>query len=99
MHIVISQFEVENDLEHEVKQAFRQRPHLVENAPGFIRLDVISPHDNPAEIMLITYWQQQTDYETWHKSHHYKDAHQGIPAGLKLKRGATRIRAYEHVSS
>ena len=44
-----------NDMDAEVKQAFLLRPHLVDNAAGFVRMDVLSPEDMPNEIWLITY--------------------------------------------
>lgn len=53
----ISKFEVRNNMEDEVWEAFRNRPELVENANGFVGLNVISPKDNPAEFWLITYWE------------------------------------------
>ncbi|CCQ74735.1 antibiotic biosynthesis monooxygenase [Magnetospira sp. QH-2] len=99
MHIVISRFEVANGLEAEVKKAFRERPHMVDGAPGFIRIDVVSPLDNPAEIQLITFWEDEASYETWYHSHAYSDSHAGIPKGLKLNPKKTKIRAYEHVVS
>lgn len=48
MIAVISKFEVRNGMEDEIKDAFRNRPKLVENAKGFVRLDVLSPLSNPA---------------------------------------------------
>ena len=43
MFIALSQFTIANDMTAEVKNAFVDRPHLVDNASGFIRLEVISP--------------------------------------------------------
>ena len=53
MFTAISCFEVQTGFEYQVKQAFINRPKMVENYNGFIRLDVISPTENPAEIWLI----------------------------------------------
>jgi len=39
----ISKFEVRNNMEDEVREAFKNRPHLVDDAPGFIGLQVLSP--------------------------------------------------------
>lgn len=82
-----------------VKQAFLDRPHLVDGAPGFVRMEVISPIDAPNEIWLLTYWTDEESFRTWHRSHLYRDSHQGIPKGLKLDPKATRIRYFEHVGS
>jgi heme oxygenase (mycobilin-producing) len=55
----ISRFEVRNNMEDEVREAFKNRPGFVEGADGFIGLNVISPRDNPAEFWLITHWEDE----------------------------------------
>jgi len=55
MYIAISSFEVMNGMEEQVKEAFRNRPKLVENFAGFIRLEVLSPAEHPAQIWLLTW--------------------------------------------
>jgi heme-degrading monooxygenase HmoA len=99
MILVISKFRVANGMSAEVKQAFVGRPHLVESAPGFIRLDVVSPSDAPNEIWLLTYWENLTLFQRWHKSAAHKHSHKYIPKGLKLDPTATQIRIFEHVCS
>ena len=94
-----SRFVVANGIAAEVKAAFRNRPHLVEGAPGFLRMDVLSPRDRPEEIWLLTYWRDTQSYRTWHHSHLYHDSHRGIPKGLKLVPGETQIQEFEHVCS
>jgi heme-degrading monooxygenase HmoA len=99
MFVAISQFVVANDMDRAVKQAFRNRPHMVEAAPGFIRLDVLSPEENPKEIWLLTYWSDRKSFDDWHKSHLYRESHAGIPKGLKLSPKSTKLSFFEHVSS
>lgn len=94
----ISKFEIQNGLEKEVKEAFKNRPGLVENAKGFVRMDVLSPLDNPSEIQLITYWESEESFEYWHR-HHLKESHQNIPKGLKLVPKSWKLTKYEHISS
>lgn len=98
MIVSISKFEIQNGLEKEVKEAFKNRPELVEKAKGFIRLDVLSPLDNPAEIHLITYWESEEDFEFWHR-HHLKESHKHIPKGLRLVSKSWELTKYEHISS
>lgn len=98
MIAAISKFEIQNGMEQEVKEAFRNRPQLVENAKGFVRMDVISPVDNPSEIHLITYWESHEDFENWHR-HHLKDSHQHIPKGLKLVPKSWSLTKYEYISN
>ena len=97
--IALSRFTVINGMTPQVKQAFIDRPHLVDSAPGFIRMEVISPVDAPDEIWLLTYWSDEPSYRQWHKSHTYRDSHAGIPKGLRLDPRETAIRFFEHVCS
>jgi heme-degrading monooxygenase HmoA len=99
MFIALSRFTIANEMTEQVKEAFRNRPHLVEAASGFLRLEVISPLDNLNEIWLLTYWQDEDSFKVWHHSHLYRDSHKGIPKGLKLVPGSAQLRFFEHVCS
>ena len=83
----------------EVKQAFRERPHLVDEVTGFVRMEVMCPHDVPNEIWLLTFWTDEESYRAWHKSHLYRDAHKGIPKGLKIVPKSVSFRFFEHIAS
>jgi hypothetical protein len=48
--VAVSRFSVANGMIAEVKDAFRNRPHLVDGASGYHRMEVISPVDHPTEI-------------------------------------------------
>lgn len=97
--VALSRFVVANDKTREVKDAFASRPHLVDSAPGFLRMEVLSPHDTPDEIWLLTYWTEESHYRTWHGSHIYRESHKGIPKGLKLVPKSAQIRFFDHVAS
>lgn len=83
----------------EVKGAFRRRPHLVDDQPGFVRMEVFSPLERPEEIWLVTYWTDAESFQVWHHSHLYHQSHKGIPKGLKLVPGEQEIRHFEHICS
>lgn len=95
MFVALSRFTIQNDMGEEVRAAFRARPHLVDDAPGFVRMEVMSPVDAPKEIWLVTYWTDATSYRTWHHGHTYRASHQGIPKGLKLVPKSAQIRLFE----
>lgn len=97
--VALSKFVIANDKTDAVKRAFRNRPHLVDGQPGFLRMEVLSPLDRPEEIWLVTYWADAASFNVWHHSHLYSESHKGIPKGLKLVRGETVIRHFELVSS
>ena len=96
---VLSRFVVANDMDAEVKRAFILRPHIVDGAAGFVRMDVLSPEDMPNEIWLMTYWADIASYRTWHKSHAYHESHAGIPKGLKLVPGSAALRIFNLIAS
>jgi heme-degrading monooxygenase HmoA len=96
--VVLSKFTVANGLTPQVKQAFRNRPRKVEDADGFLRMEVISPLDDPREIWLITFWRDEVSFKTWHHGHLYRESHEGIPKGLKLVPKSVAIRRFEGVS-
>lgn len=97
--VVISRFRVSNGMSDEVAAAFRARPHLVDDAPGFVRMEVLSPAEDASEFWLVTHWTDEESFRTWHRSHAYRESHAGIPKGLKLDATATEIRAFRYVAS
>ncbi|MDP1534720.1 MAG: antibiotic biosynthesis monooxygenase [Rubrivivax sp.] len=97
--VALSKFVIANDKTAEVKEAFRRRPHKVDDQHGFVRMEVFSPLDRPQEIWLVTYWTDAASFKHWHHGTHYRESHKGIPKGLKLVRGETEIRHFEHVCS
>ena len=97
--VAISKFTIANEMVVDVKKAFLERPHLVDHAPGFFRMEVISPIDQPAEIWLITYWQDESSFKVWHRSHEYHASHDRIPKGLKLVPKSWTVQHFEYVSS
>ncbi len=94
MFVAMSRFIVGNEMELEVKQAFLDRPHLVDNEIGFIKMEVMNPVEKPEEFILITYWHSQQHWDEWYKGHKYKASHENIPKGLKLIPKSTQITYY-----
>ena len=54
MIVVLSKFTIANGMTAEIRQAFQQRPHLVDEVSGFLGMEVMSPVDKPAEVWLFT---------------------------------------------
>ncbi len=80
--LVLSRFVIANGLSAEVKAAFRARPHLVDDAPGYCRMEVISPLERPEELWLLTLWTDERSFRTWHHSHQYHESHRKLPKGI-----------------
>ena len=98
MFVALSRFSVANGMAAAIHEAFRQRPHLAEQAPGFLRMDVISPRDRPEDIWLQTYWTDAESYRHWHRSHQYHESNRSIPKGLKLVPGSVSIEFFDHMA-
>jgi heme oxygenase (mycobilin-producing) len=96
--VAMSRFAVANNKIDEVKEAFRNRPHLVEEAAGFLKMDVISPVDAPEEIWLLTYWTDRESFLAWHHSPAHKASHKYIPKGLKLDPKRTTVMYLDHIT-
>lgn len=99
MFVALSTFVIANGMAAAVQDAFRRRPHLVDDVPGFVRMDVFSPVDNPDEIWLLTYWRDAASYHVWHRSDAHHESHRGIPKGLKLVSGSAHLRFFGHLCS
>jgi heme-degrading monooxygenase HmoA len=97
--VALSRFTVANGMTPQVKQAFAERPHLVDAAAGFLGMEVLCPLDNPDEIWLVTRWADEQSYRQWHGSHVYRESHEGIPKGLKLVPGSASVRLFQRVCS
>jgi heme oxygenase (mycobilin-producing) len=96
--LALSKFKVGNGRQDDVLEAFLRRPHLVDEAEGFVRMDVVSPTADDAEFWLLTWWQDEESFRRWHHSHLYRDSHAGIPKGLKLVPEATELLTFRYIT-
>lgn len=98
-YVSISRFRVRNGMEADVAEAFRARPHLVDDAPGFLRMEVLSPAEDASEFWLVTHWIDEASFRAWHHGHTFRESHSAIPHGLKLDPTATELRAFHCIAS
>jgi heme-degrading monooxygenase HmoA len=96
--VAFSRFRVANGLEDDVRDAFRNRPHLVDDVPGFLGLEAFSDAGDASLFYLITRWTDADSFKRWHSGPDHKQAHTGIPKGLKLDASFTLIRTLERIS-
>lgn len=97
MFVALSTFTIANNMSAEVREAFINRPHLVDAAPGFFRMDVFTPQDNLNEIWLMTFWADEESFQVWYKSHLYHDSHAGIPKGLQVVPKSVKLRNFYQI--
>lgn len=95
MFVALSRFTIANGKADEVRLAFMNRPHLVDDVQGFLGMEVMSPIDQPAEIWLVTRWCDERSFRSWHRSHEHHKSHKSIPKGLKLVPGTVNLLLFE----
>ena len=91
MVVIISRFRVMNGMEGEVERAFRERPRAVEQAAGFLWLEVCVDSADRRSFYLITRWTDFDAFDRWHHSAEHRTSHGFIPKGLKLDPMATQV--------
>ena len=92
MVLVISTFKVANGMEAQVRQAFLDRPRMVDDAPGFLGMEVLVDHHDGSIFHLLTRWTGEASFQSWHSGPIHRLAHHGIPKGLKLDPSHTIVR-------
>jgi heme oxygenase (mycobilin-producing) len=95
MILALSRFKVANGLEVSVAQAFVNRPRLVEDADGFLGLEVFRDSTDASIFYLSTRWTTEAAFRQWHSSEAHHASHKGIPKGLKLDASFTHLAILE----
>jgi heme-degrading monooxygenase HmoA len=65
-----------------VARAFLNRPRLVEQAEGFLGLEVFTDRRDASVFYLSTRWTTEAAFRQWHTSEAHHASHQGLPKGL-----------------
>jgi heme-degrading monooxygenase HmoA len=82
--VVSNRIPVAAGREEEFAERFRNRAHLVEHHPGFVRLEICRPepiafHGEPMGgsryHLVLTYWESKADFLAWVQSADFRTAH------------------------
>jgi heme-degrading monooxygenase HmoA len=63
--------------------AFRGRAHLVDDAEGFVDLQVWQSDRDPGEILMVSRWRDRDAFRDYMRSADHRISHDRIPAELK----------------
>jgi heme-degrading monooxygenase HmoA len=99
MIVAMSRFRVTNHREMDVRQAFLNRPRLVDDQAGFLGMDVFQDRADGAIFYLITRWSDVDSFQSWHSGPEHKRSHERMPKGLKLDSNYTELRILERVEA
>lgn len=97
MILALSRFRVRNAMERAVAEAFAGRPGLVDDAPGFLGLEVFLDRADSTIFHLVTRWTDEESFRTWHGSDEHRASHRFIPKGLKLDAAFTQVTVIERL--
>lgn len=98
MFVGFSRFRVANGMEEEVRTAFLARPHLVDQAEGFLRMVVLQGDNEPDEFVLVTFWRDAECFDRWFKSDAHRASHSGIPKGLRIVPGSVEVKRLQVIT-
>lgn len=98
MVVALSRFRVANECGSAVRDAFLSRPGLVDKTPGFLGLEAFTDTEDVSLFYLITRWTDVNSFRQWHSGAAHKQAHTGIPKGLKLDASFTLLRTLDRIS-
>ena len=87
----MSRLRVDERRSDELVAAFRKRAHLVDDADGFIDLQVWRSDRDPAEVLMVSRWRDRDAFKTYMKSADHRVSHDRIDPQLKDAIGLERL--------
>jgi heme oxygenase (mycobilin-producing) len=77
MFVVMNRFYVKPEYAAQFEARIQNRPRLVEQQPGFIRVQLLRPMAPTDPYIVLTLWQSQADFEAWVKADTFTARHAG----------------------
>jgi heme-degrading monooxygenase HmoA len=101
MYVSLSRLRVEEERAPELVAAFRRRAHLVDDADGFVDLQVWQSDRDPAELVMVSRWRDRDAFKAYMKSEEHLVSHDrvdpSLDAAIKLER-LEHMHTYEVVA-
>ncbi len=79
----MSRLRVDEQRSDDLIAAFRERAHLVDDADGFLDLQVWRSDRDPSEVLMVSRWRDRDAFKTYMKSADHRVSHDRIAPGLK----------------
>jgi heme-degrading monooxygenase HmoA len=77
MFVVMNRFFVKPEYAAQFEARIQNRPRLVEQQPGFIRVQLLQPTTPTDPYIVLTFWQSQADFAAWVNAETFTAAHAG----------------------
>src|SRR6476469_7243765 len=94
MYVSLSRLKVEDGRADQLVAAFRRRAHLVEEADGFVDLQVWQSDRDRAEIVMVSRWRDRDAFTAYMKSDAHRISHGRIDPELD---DAIKLERLEHM--
>ena len=78
----------------ELVSAFRGRAHLVDEAPGFLNLEVWQNDRDAGELVMVSHWTDRECFKSYMKSEAHRLSHDRIDSELHAD---IKLEALEHM--
>ena len=97
----MSRLRVDERRSDELVAAFRERAHLVDDADGFVDLQVWQSDRDPGELVMVSRWRDRECFKRYMRSAEHRESHARIDpdldAAIKLER-LEHLHTYEVVA-
>ena len=94
MYVSLSRLRIPAHASEELIEAFRRRARLVEDAAGFVDLQVWRSDRDAGEILMVSRWQDREAFKTYMRSAEHRISHERIDPQL---RELIKLEALEHL--
>ena len=94
MYVSLSRLRVGPDRVEELIDAFRDRAHLVDDADGFVDLEVWRSDRDRGEVIMVSRWRDRESFRNYMRSPAHAVSHGRIPPDLEA---AIELERLEHL--
>jgi heme-degrading monooxygenase HmoA len=93
-YVSMSRPRVPEERAPELVAAFRRRAHFVDDADGFVDLQVWQSDRDPGELLMVSRWRDRALFTAYMRSPAHRTSHERIDDGLQA---AIRLERLEHL--
>ena len=94
MYVSLSKLRVPEERAPELVSAFRRRARLVEEAEGFLDLQVWQSDTDAGELVMVSRWRDRDAFKAYMKSERHRISHERIDPDLDR---AIKLERPEHM--
>jgi heme-degrading monooxygenase HmoA len=94
VYVSLSRLRIPGERAADLIRAFRRRAHLVEEAEGFVDLQVWQSDKDPGELVMVSRWRDRDSFKAYMRSERHRISHARIDPDLDR---VIRLERLEHL--